>query len=143
MWVKFDSIEFQKGLTAKSGRKYDAWVFKGMKKGFNDEPDTPYEKTFFDNTTTSVIEKGVTRPGIGIVSFLRNGCEPGDTLAIQFTKSGPRRNLDVETIRNITKDRTVGGAQEYTPLPDTDADDIQYVKNNQYVTGSETPPWVR
>lgn len=142
MWLKFDSIEFKKGLTAKSGRKYDAWLLKGMKKGFNDEPDTPYEKTFFDNTTVSVIEKGVTRPGISIVSFLRNGCEPGDTLALQFSKQGVRRNLDVETIRNITKDSSSGTAQKYVPLPDDDAEDIKYVKNNQYVSGSETPPWI-
>jgi len=141
MWIKFDSIEFKKGLTAKSGRKYDAWLMKGMKKGFNDEPDTPYEKTFFDNTTTSVVEKGVTRPGISIVSFLRNGCEPGDTLALSFSKSGTRRNLDVETIRNITKDRTSGGAAEYTPLSDSEASNVAFVRDNQNMSGSETPPW--
>ena len=38
MWFKFESIEFKKGLKAKSGRLYDAWVLKGMKKGFENEP---------------------------------------------------------------------------------------------------------
>lgn len=141
MWIKFESIEFKKGLKAKSGRLYDAWVFKGMKKGFENEPDTPYEKTFFDNTTTSVIEKGVTRPNISIVSFLQHGCEPGDMLVVQFAKSGPRRNLDVESIRNLTKDNSTNTAQKYVPLPDNDANDVKFVRDNQRVQGSETPPW--
>lgn len=142
MWFKFESIEFKKGLKAKSGRLYDAWVLKGMKKGFDNEPDTPYEKTFFDNTTTSVIEKGVTRPGISIVSFFRNGCEPGDMIVLQYIKSGPRRNLDVESVRNLTKDGNTNSALEYKPLPDTDAQDVKYVRDNQHnVHGSETPPW--
>lgn len=141
MWFKFESIEFKKGLKAKSGRLYDAWVLKGMKKGFDNEPDTPYEKTFFDNTTTSVIEKGVTRPNISIVSFFRDGCEPGDMIVLQYTKSGPRRNLDVESVRNLTKDGNTNTAQKYTPLPEQEAEDVKYVRDNQNVRGSETPPW--
>lgn len=46
MWLKYEGIEFKRGLTAKSGKKYDAWVLKGQRKGFDGAPDTPYEKHF-------------------------------------------------------------------------------------------------
>ena len=143
MWLKYEGIEIKRGLTAKSGKKYDAWVLKGQRKGFDGAPDTPYEKTFFDNTTTTVVEKGVNRPGIGIVSFFRNGCDVGDTIIMTYSKTGPRRNLDVETIRNLTKDGQSSSAIEYTPLDERDAEDVNFVRANQNAVGSEeTPPWV-
>lgn len=143
MWLKYEGIEFKQGLVSKAGKRYDAWILKGQKKGFNDEPDTPYEKTFFDNTTTTVVEKGVNRPGISIVSFFKNGCDVGDTVIMTYTKQGPRRNLDVETVRNLTKDGNRSTAMEYTPLSDDDADTVKFVKTNQDLSGSEeTPPWV-
>lgn len=143
MWLKYEGIEFKKGLVGKSGRSYDAWILKGMKKGFDNEPDTPYEKTFFDNTTVTVEEKGVKRPGISIVSFFKNGCEPGDTIIMSYSKTGPRRNLDVETIRNLTKDGNGNNAIEYTPLDSDTADNVKYIAQHQNVTGSEnTPPWM-
>lgn len=142
MWLKYESIEFKQGLISKAGKKYDAWILKGQRKGFDGAPDTPYEKTFFDNTTVTVIEKGINRPGIGIVSFFKNGCEAGDIIVMTYVKSGPRRNMDVETVRNLTKDSNKNNVTEYTPLPDTEAEDVKFVKANQSSIGSEdTPPW--
>jgi len=93
-------------------------VMKGIKKGYDNAPDEPYEKVFFDNSATTVIEKGVARPGISIVQFLQKACKPGDTICIKNVRKQGRWEL--ESIENKTTSKG-GFAVDYEPLSNEEA----------------------
>lgn len=112
-WITFESIDFEEGRTSKTGKKYDCYVMRGTKKGFDGVADAPYEKIFFDNSATNIIEKGVVRPGVSIVQFLQKACNPGDVISLKNVRRGGKWEL--ESIENKTTSRG-GGAADYEPL---------------------------
>ena len=124
-WIIYEGLDFETGRTGKSGKKYDCYVMRGIKKGFPPEPDAPYEKVFFENSATTIIEKGVARPNVSIVSFLQKGCKPGDMISINNVRKQGR--WEVESIENKTtsKGKT---AVDYTPLGD---DELATLRDQQ------------
>lgn len=111
MWVKFEDIKFVEGMMSKDGKSYSGWVASGIKKGYGEEPDKEWQKTFFDNSTCTIIEKGILRPGLSIVQFLQRGVKPGDTVEIKSEKDG--RFWRIVSMENISN-----RVAEYTPLTD-------------------------
>lgn len=112
MWIVFDSITRHDDLvSSKTGNTYTGYVLKGTKKGFQGEPDAPYEKVFFDTQATTVIEKGVSRPGKSVVQFFQKACKPGDTIIIKNERDG--KNWRIVSVENIA-----GKVPTYEPLPD-------------------------
>lgn len=111
MWVKFDNIEFKKGIVSKSGNTFDAWVATGTKQGFQDEPDKPWEKYFFDNQATTIVERGMLRPGCSIVQFLQKGVKPGDTISIKSERDG--KFWRITSMENVANQKPT-----YEPLPE-------------------------
>jgi hypothetical protein len=134
-WVTFNSIEFEEGRTSKSGKKYDCYVLRGMRKGFPPDVDAPYEKVFFDNSSVTIIEKGVARPGISVVQFLQKGCKPGDMLSLKNVRRGA--TWELESIENKTTSRG-GGAKDYEPLSDEEAS-AAYAMQMQPMTDPSRP----
>ena len=112
-WIIFDSIDFEQNRKSKAGKPYDCYVLRGIKKGFDGAADEPYEKIFFENSATSIIEKGVVRPNVSIVQFLQKGCNPGDTISIKNVRRSGRWEL--ESIENKTAAKS-GTAADYEPL---------------------------
>lgn len=84
----FDSVEQIKDRVSRQGKRYDCWVVKGKKKGFDGAPDLPYEKTIFETDTITVIEQGITRPGCSLLQFLQKACVPGDSLTVVSERDG-------------------------------------------------------
>ena len=114
-WITFNSIEFDKDRVSKAGKKYDCYVLRGTKKGFSPAEDEPYEKIFFENSTAPILEKGVLRQGISIVSWLTNAVKPGDMIKIKNVRRGA--NWEIESLENITTSKG-GNAKEYTEMSD-------------------------
>jgi len=123
MWIKRDSFVFRDDLVSKrTGNTYSAWVLTGTKIGGNDRPDEEgYRKIFFDNQTADVIEKGVTRPDINIVSFIANGTKDGDTIEIKVVQQG--QNWKIVHLKNLSE-----APVEYKPLS---ADQLAQMANTQ------------
>jgi hypothetical protein len=121
-WITFESIEHEKDRVSKTGKKYDCYVLHGTKKGYNGAPDEAYEKIFFDNSATCIIEKGVSRPNISVVQFLQKGVNPGDMLVIKNTKRQGRWELD--SIENLTTSRG-GSASDYAPITPEELNKLQ------------------
>ena len=44
MWFIFDSIELNHDLVSRAGRTFTGYVLKGERKGYDKDPNTPYEK---------------------------------------------------------------------------------------------------
>lgn len=138
MWFTFEKIEERKGLVGKSGKPYDAWVVSGTKRGFQDSPDSPYEKTIFDNNVVTVVEKGVTRRGQSLLQFFQKAVKPGDTLSITSERDG--KFWRWAKIENIAK-----SVPTYEPLSDEEAEklrNIQSAKASEDFT-HEVPVWAR
>lgn len=131
MRIKVDSFSYETGLIGRtSGKKYDAWVLKGTKLGFDGPDEEGYSKVFFDNTACAVYEKGVRRENVSAVGFIQNMVKEGDVVEIKHIKSG--RGWTLDSIRNTTTDKPV-----YTPLSDEELamlqqqqHDAQAVQNN-------------
>ncbi len=136
MWYIHDKIEYRDDLVSKrTGSKYGAWVISGTKKGFQDTPDEPYERKFFDSSTATIIEKGVERPNLSVVQFFQKAVKPGDTIKIKYVRRG--NGWDIDTMENIS-----GQAPTYEPLPDDYVPPKpEYVSPPQYTT--TTPPWAQ
>lgn len=124
MWVIYESME-KKELTSKAGKPYVAWSFEGTKKGMKSkgEPDTPYQRSFFDNQLVTVIEKGVVRPNVPVVQFIQKACKPGDQIELKFDRSGTMPVLT--TVRNMSDDVPV-----YEPLSDEEATQLLASQNS-------------
>lgn len=136
MWLIFDSIELQSGLKSKrTGATYDAYVIKGEKKGFQDEPNTPYEKKVFPDSSATIIEQGIERPNLGIVPFFQKAVAKGDTVIIKFRRTAG--GWDIESLENLHRK-----APDYQPLSQ---EEIAAHSAAQQATASPamTPPWVR
>lgn len=88
MILIFDKIKEMPDQISKSGTRYDCWRLYGKKKGFNNGPDMPYEKTVFESDTITVIEQGITRPGCSLLQFLQKACKSGDSLTIKSEQEG-------------------------------------------------------
>jgi hypothetical protein len=149
MWITFDSIEYNPKCTSRNGKTFAGWVAKGTKKGFDDEPDSPWEKVFFDNNATTIIERGISRPGCSIVEFLQKACKKGDTLVIRNERDG--KFWRVVSMQNISMDKP-----SYTPLTEAEVATMQAsqatevahdaLKQSAQATpeeGSESMPWLK
>lgn len=143
MWFTFESITEEKGLKSeKTGKTYDAWILKGIKKGFDGEKDEPYEKMFFGNSTTTIVEFGMERPNCGIVEFFLKGVNPGETVILRNVRVG--KNWEVMAIERTGK-RSDGSLAPYEPLKPGDVSSIQeaeesFEKGKPAPEGS-IPPW--
>jgi hypothetical protein len=133
-WIKFEKIEFKDNLKSKAGTPYSAHVLTGIKKGYDGAPDEPYQKTLFENVPTTVIESGVERPGISIVSFFSKGCLPGDTVIIKNVRRA--KGWEIASVENLRLSRGPA-AKEYTPL--TDDEKTAVVEEYADVTRPSTP----
>lgn len=130
MWVEFDSVMFEPNLVSKKGKPYSAWVMKGTKKIYGDAPDEEYRRIFFDNSTVTILEKGVSRPNINVVSYLKH-LKKGEVIEMKFVRAGDAQELD--TIQKIADKSDTG--VEYTPLSDSEAE-----RQATATEGVETPP---
>jgi len=88
MILVFESIEEVKDKISRQGKRYDCWIVRGKKKGFEGAPDMPYEKTIFPTDTITVLEQGISRPGCSLLQFLQKACKPGDSLTIKSERDG-------------------------------------------------------
>lgn len=144
MWFIFESIEYKPNLIAKSGATYSAYVLKGEKKGFDKEPNTPYEKKIFDNTATTVIEKGIERPNCSVVQFFQKAVKPGDTVIVKFV----RRGTTMWDIASLEKLEYRNDVPTYEPLTEEQASALKsngIAGSEAYsiATSTTTPPWVK
>lgn len=121
-WITFEELTYETDRVGKSGKKYDCYLMKGIKKGYDGTPDEPYEKVFFENSATTVIEKGVARPNISIVQFLQKGVNPGDMIAIKNVRK--QGKWEIESIENKTASKG-GFVVDYEPLSDAEAMQLQ------------------
>ena len=143
MWFKFDKIEFKSGLVSKNtGKSYDAYIVSGWKRGFDGEPDEEYTKTFFDNSTTTIIEQGIRRPDKSVVQFFQKACRQGDTVVFKNVRNGKTWNL--ESLENISNGRRNPGA-DYEPLTDEEISSIKKAQELTAVASSTDtmPAWVK
>ena len=138
MWLKFDEIKFETGLTARSGNKYDAWILKGVKKGVGDTPDEDYQKILFDNSTCTVIEHGIERHNMPVVQFFQKAVKPGDLVAMKYSRKGKLPELN--SVENLSNK----GANEYVPLTAEQAAELKRAADAVPVAAKvdDTPPWV-
>lgn len=103
MWVIFEEIEKNVSLTSMKGAKYTANIVRGMKKGYQEEEDTPYEKKVFDNTFTTVKDRrGEVQ--MDIVEFF-DACEEGDLIVIENEKPKGSQHWQIISLEN--KNRSV------------------------------------
>lgn len=143
MWFIFDSIELKNDLVSRAGRPFTGYVLKGERKGFNKEPNTPYEKILFDNTATTVIEKGIERPNCSIVQFFQKACSPGDIVIIKFVRRGGNM-WDIASVEKL-------GERQDLPTYEPLTEEQEKALKSQGVAGSEAtmaaiskvPAWVR
>lgn len=112
MWVEFDKIEFQDNLRSRSGSEYSAWVATGTKQAYKDVPAAPWRKVFFENQATTVVERGMPRPGCSIVQFLKKGVSKGDILVIKSERDGPT------FWRIVSMENKSRNMPSYEPLPE-------------------------
>lgn len=138
MWVEFNSIESSDKITSRAGKTFPGWIAKGTKKGYDGAPDSPWEKIFFDNSDTTIIERGVARPGISIVSFLRDGCKAGDTLVIRNERESNGKFWRITSIENISQKKPA----TYKPLSDEEITALQLKQCGAEPT-VEAPEFVR
>ena len=111
----YDSVTQVKDRISKQGKRYDCWVVKGSKKGFDGSPDLPYEKTIFETDTITVIERGINRPGCSLLQFLQKACKQGDSLTIVSERDGKFwRWASIQKYEG----RTNRPLPTYEPLPD-------------------------
>ncbi len=136
MWFVFDSLEEKKGCVGRSGKVFDAWILKGTKKGYEDTPDAPYEKTIFDTSVTSITEKGIHRDGISVLQYFQKQAKKGDTFVIKSERDGKFWRW-----AHIEKLGEQKAKPEYTPLTDEQAEAILNAKQNIQAAGSEDTPW--
>ena len=130
MILRFDSVEQVTDRISRGGKRYDCWVVKGLKKGFDGAPDVPYEKTIFETDTITVFEQGVTRPGCSLLQYLQKACKQGDSLTVKserdgkfwrwtsiskYERQGDGRKLP--TYEPLPKNHTTTGSEDFRPLP--------------------------
>lgn len=143
MWFIFDSIELKHDLVSRAGRTFTGYVLKGERKGYDKDPNTPYEKILFENTATTVIEKGIERPNCSIVQFFQKACSPGDIVIMKFVRRGGNM-WDIASVEKLGESRDL---PTYEPL----TEEQEKALKSQGVEGSEatlaatggTPAWVR
>ena len=143
MWFIFDSIELKHDLVSRAGRTFTGYVLKGERKGYDKDPNTPYEKILFENTATTVIEKGIERPNCSIVQFFQKACSPGDIVIIKFVRRGGNM-WDISSVEKLGESKNL---PTYEPL----TEEQEKALKSQGVAGSEaalaatggTPAWVR
>lgn len=127
MWFIFDSIEQRDDLKSRAGRTYSAYILKGERKGYGDEPNTPYEKVLFETSACTVIEHGQHRPNCSVVQFFQKAVNKGDTVIIKFVRGKAPNMWDIESLENLQ-----GNLPTYEPL-----------NNNTQPVPDEGPAWVK
>ena len=138
MWFQFDTLAFEEGRTSRTGTKYNAWVLRGKRKGFKGEPDTPYEKVVFENTTGTVIEKGINRPDCSVLQFFQKAVKPGDIVKIKYVRNGQRWEFGTLEKLNDAANPT------YEPLTDEQVSSIKAAQAAVVApVENVVPSWVR
>lgn len=134
MWVKFDKIEYKDDLKSKrTGNTYSAYVVSGTKMGYKEAPDEPWQKVFFDNSSTTIIEKGVARPNMSIVGFFTHGLKEGDRIEIKNERIGS--NWEIQYIKKMDEIPT------YVPLTEEEAARIAAEQNAPTRTAPTAPTY--
>lgn len=143
MWFIFDSIELKHDLVARSGRTFSGYVLSGERKGYDKEPNTPYQKIVFENTATTVIEKGIERPNCSVVQFFQKACNPGDIVIIKFSRRGGNM-WDIASLEKLGESKDL---PSYEPLTEEQAQALksQGVEGSEaaYAATATTPAWVK
>lgn len=139
MWFQFETLAFEEGRVSRTGTKYNAWVLRGKRKGFSGEPDTPYEKVVFENTTGTVIEKGINRPDCSVLQFFQKAVKPGDIVKIKYVRNGQRWEFGTLEKLNDAANPT------YEPLTDEQVNNIKAAQAATVAVPVENvvPSWVR
>lgn len=143
MWFVFNNIELKHDLVSRAGKTFTGYVLNGEKKGYNGEPNTPYQKILFENTVATVIEQGIERPNCSVVQFFQKACRPGDIVIMKFSRRGGNM-WDIASVEKLSNSSEL---PTYEPLT---AEQVQALKSHG-VVGSEasyaatgaTPAWVR
>lgn len=141
MWITFQSIEEKKNIPSRNGKTYDAWILSGIKRGYDGEPDAPYEKIIFPETAVAVREKGVVRRNQSLLQYLQKACKPGDTLIIKSEKDG-------KFWRVVSIENRNDNVPSYEPLTDEQAAMLRekqaVVEKSElpsFISGHEETPW--
>lgn len=118
-WITFERLEYDPAMVSRTtGKTYAGYRLQGIKRGYGNMPDAPYEKVLFDNTTATVIEKGVKRPGMSVIEFIKKAVQPGDTIDMKQQRRG--QFWEITTIENITNKTPT-----YEPLSDSEAERLR------------------
>lgn len=123
MWISNTKLE-KREFTSAAGKSYTAWELSGIKKGYDGAPDSEWSKKLFETDSATVIENGLQRPNISVVSFFRNAVKPEDTVNLKQVRNGKFWKI-VEL--SIVGSDNPNKPMEYTPL-ESASDDT-------------TPPW--
>lgn len=148
MWLTFNSIEYKPNLVSpKTGKEYSAHIVRGTKQKYPmGSGEEPWERTFFDTSTATIIEQGISRPNKSVVQFFQKAVRPGDKVDVKSEKVGPY--WEITSLENITnKGREV---PTYEPLSPEEIQEIKNMTQQPFppapAAGSEAdtlPPWVK
>lgn len=89
MWLIFDKIEFRTDLESKKGKQYSAYVVTGTEKGFQEDPDKPYNKIIFDDAVVTVVQ-GTKEVEMNLPEFFKL-CKEEDLIAVKSEHIGPEK----------------------------------------------------
>lgn len=136
MWVSNVKIQ-QREFESMDGRPYTAYEITGIKKGYNGAPDEEWSKKVFESDAATVIENGVARPGISVVSFFKNAVKESDTVSIKQERAGKFWKINELSIVGA-------GNKGVAPAPYVPLEASQSVSEaSQQATteATDTPPW--
>lgn len=135
MWFQFGSIT-EREFESKAGKPYTAFELVGIKKGWQSEPDSEWSRKIFRQDAVTVIENGVKRPGISLVSYFQNAVKPGDVIIVKQERNGSF--WDIKTVEKLGA-QNGGEPEEYTPL---DAEQAPALKEAEELPADYEPaPW--
>lgn len=112
MWFQFSSIT-EREFESKQGKPYTAFELVGIKKGWKTDPDSEWSRKIFKNDAVTVIEKGVKRPNISLVSYFQKAVKPGAMVKIVQERNG--QFWDIVSVEDISEGAS--SPEEYT-LPE-------------------------
>jgi len=102
MWLDFESIEHRSDLESRKGTKYSAWVLTATKRGYKDDPDTPYSKIIFDNIFADVIDRKGNKVEMAVYEFFQ-ACEPGDLVVMSQSREPGNDHWEITSLENKTR----------------------------------------
>lgn len=116
MWLVFEDIQYRTDLTSKKGDTYSGYVVTGTKKGWQDEPDSPYSKIIFENVMTNVVEDNDSVE-MALYEFFQS-CKSGDLVVVNSVKDG--KFWKIESVENKNR-KILSGVVKSEPSSSSDS----------------------